>query len=232
MSTTYTEIRGARRLVWSGIGLGLASAVTVAGISLSSSETDSPLSALALLLMASLPSALAYLSLDRRPSLLPSAAMSAGLIGIVTLASGIGAIFLITALLWAMSIRKRPGRQPSPRWATLTRPGFAVLTLLPLIAMVSHLDPVCTVVDSDGNVIERRANPQADTGWRLSAGGSVTGSSLSTEGSAETCSSNVVEHWEAGLSVLIAAGVAGLASRWPTNDALLARESASAAAHL
>ncbi len=224
MSTKYNEIRAARRLVWLGIGLGLATAITIAAISLVSSTSDSPLAAVALLLMASLPSTLAYLSLDRRPSLLPAAAMSAALIGIVTLAAGIGAIFLIAALLWAMSIRRRPRRQPSPKWATLMRPGIAALTLLPLIAMVSHLDPICTVVDSDGNVIEERIDPRAETGWRLSAGGSVVGSSVSTDGSAETCSNNVIEHWEGGLSALIALGVGGLAVRWPTNDELLARQ--------
>ena len=228
MRDTYSEIRAARRLVWAGIALGLATALTIGMISLVSSEGDSPLAALALLLITALPSTIAFLSLDRRPSLLPAAAMSAGLIGIVTLAGGIGAILLITALLWALAIRRRPGAQPSPRWSSLKRPAIAALTLVPLIAMVSHLDPVCTVLDADGNVLERRVDSSAPSGWRLSSGDTVSGSSSSTEGVIETCSSNVVEHWEAALSAAVSIGVAGLAARWPTNDELLARSPTTA----
>lgn len=227
MKNTYSEIKTGRRLVWAGISLGWVTAVTVAGINLAS-DGDSPLAAIALLLVVSLPSTLAYLSLDRRPSLLAAAAMSAALLGVVTLAGGLGVILLIAAVLWALSIRRRPATAPEPRRAAVLRPALAALTLLPLFAMVSHLDPICTVVDATGSVVERRDDPTADSGWRLPVGGSVAGSSISTEGSTETCSSNVVEHWEAGLSALLSLGVAGLALRWPTNDALIDKSGMSA----
>lgn len=222
MKSTYSEIRSSRRLVWAGIALGLVSALIVGGINLAS-DGDSPLAALALLLVVSLPSALAYISLDRRTSLLAAAAMSATLLGIVTLAGGLGVILLIAALLWVLAIRRRAATAPEPRGAGLLRPALAALTLLPLFAMVSHLDPICVVVDADGNVVERRVDPSAETGWLLSAGGSVAGSSLSTEGSTETCSSNVVVAWEAGLSAVLSLGLVGLALRWPTNDELIER---------
>lgn len=220
MNNTYEDIKSGRRLTWAGIAVGAIAALAVGIVNLRSDEGSVP-SAIAFLVVLALPSTLGYLSLDRRPSLLGAAAMSGVLLGVITLSGGIGFVLLISSLLWAMAIRKRRRGFPEPGRGSLMRVGLAALTVLPLIALVAHLDPICTVIDADGTVIERRVDESAPSGWRLSPGSTSSGFSLTSEETTETCSSNVIEPWEAGLSVLVSLSIAALALRWPTNDRLV-----------
>lgn len=229
-NTTYDQIKTSRRLTGIGIGLGYAMAVAIAVINLTTSD-GTPFTALAFLATMSLPSTMALVSLDRRPALLTAASMSALLLGVITLTSGVGVILIVVGVLWALAIRRRPSAtSPDPRWAALTRPAIAALTVVPLLAMSSHLDPMCTVTNSEGTVIEVEAQASARSGWTLPFGGTTSGSSVSEEGQTETCASDTVRPWEAGLSILISIALVGIASRWPTNDELLAGESLPAEA--
>lgn len=219
MSDTYQEIKSGRRLTWAGIALGMAAAVAVAIIDLRSDDGSLP-AAVALLMVLALPSTLAYISLDRRPSLQGAAAMSGVLLGIITLGGGIGFVLLTSSLLWAMAIRRRSPAALEPKRSGLVRVGLAALTVLPLIALTAHLDPICQVFGADGELIDRRVDETAPSGWGFSTGTTSTGSSLSSGEATESCSSNVIEPWEAAISALLSVGVAGLALRWPTNDML------------
>lgn len=216
--TTYRDIKTGRRLIWIGIFLGLSIALGLA-IASYRSEDGSLIKALAFLAFMSVPAAFALLSLDRRPSLLTAAAMAALVQGVLLLTSGIGLLQVIPSLLWYLAGQKRPRPAAAPTWATWARPLLAVATLLPLVVMFSHLDPMCTVTDADGTVVSSEIDKDAPAGWALTLGGS-SGSSTDSDGVTRSCTSDTVRSWESALSMAISVLIVGSATRWPTTTHL------------
>jgi len=217
--TTYRDIKTGRRLIWAGILFGLSIALGLA-IATYTSEDGSLFKALAFLALMSIPSAFALLALDRRPSLLTAAGMTALLQSVLLLTSGIGLLQLIPAILWYLAGQKRPRPAAAPPWATWVRPLLAGASLLPLLVMFSHLDPICTVTDAEGTVITSGVDTSAPSGWTLSLGSS-TGSSTDSDGVTRSCTSDTVRPWESALSLAVSASIVGLATRWPTATRLI-----------
>lgn len=211
--SVYTDIKSSRRLVWIGAILGYAVAIGIGLANLAAGE-GTPLSALAFAGVFSLPPTLAILSLDRRPALLTVASMGAVIQGVLMITS-IGLIELVPAILWYMAAQRRPLPAKTPRGAAWIRPLLAVATVVPLLAMVTHLDPVCTVTSSDGSVIRTYEYDQATTGWSLNLGSST--STSESDGETTTCATNTMTAWEAGLSLALSILHAVLiAVWWPT----------------
>lgn len=216
--STYTEIKNSRRLIWAGIVVGYVLALGVALANLNT-EDGTVLSAIAFLGWLAIPPTLAVFSLDRRPSLLTLAAMAAALQG-VTFITSIGLVELVPAIMWYLAARKRPREAMAPRGATWIRPSLAAATLLPLLLLFIHLDPLCTVTGSDGAVVRSYVSERAQTGWSLQIGGS-TSTTGSQGGETTTCTSNRIVGWEAGASIAVTVlYVALVAAYWPPADQL------------
>ncbi len=212
--TTYRDIKTGRRLIWAGIVFGQSIAVALA-IATYMSDEGSLLRAAAILALMSIPAVFALLSLDRRPSLLTAAAMAALVQGVLLLTSGLGLLQVIPAILWYLAGQKRPRAAAAPAWATWARPLLAVATLLPLVVMFSHLDPMCTVTDADGTVISSEIDTDARSGWAPLSLASSTGSSTDSDGVTQSCTSDTVRPWESALSMAVSVFIVGLATRWP-----------------
>ncbi len=212
--TTYQDIRLGRGLVWAGIAIGYGIAVAAAILSLVNSE-GSLLSPFAFLAMLAISPTMATIALDRRPSLLTAAAMAAVVQGFVSLSS-LGLIEFIPAILWALAVQRRPRSALEPSWATWARPVIAAVSILPLFVMFIHSDPRCTVTAADGTVISSTVDEGAAAGWRLQLGSSGS-SSTGEDGITRSCTSDTVQHWEAGLSVLVSLSLLAATFRlWPT----------------
>ncbi len=218
--TTYRDIKTGRRLVWAGIAFGGSIAAAFA-IATYMSDEGPLLRAAAIFALMSIPAAFALLSLDRRPSLLTAAAMAALVQGVLLLTSGLGLLQVIPAILWYLAGQKRPRAAAAPSWATWARPLIAGATLLPLVVMFSHLDPVCTVTDAEGSVISSEVDTNAASGWTLSLGGLTGSSSTETDGVTRSCTSDTVQPWESGLSLALSVVIVVLATRWPTATRLI-----------
>jgi hypothetical protein len=216
---TYLDIKSGRRLIWAGIVFGAAVALALA-IATYMSNDGSALRATATFGLVSIPAALALLSLDRRPSLLTAAAMAALVQGVILLTSGLGLLQVIPAILWYLAGQKRPRSAAAPGWATWARPLLAVATLLPLVVMFSHLDPICTVTDADGRVLSSEVDSDARSGWAPLSLGSSAGSSTDSDGVTRSCTSDTVQPWESAASLAVSVLIVGLASRWPTANQL------------
>jgi hypothetical protein len=223
----YRDIKTGRRLIWAGIIFVVSMALAIASYM---SQDGSALKALAVLAFMSIPAALALLALDRRPSLLTAAAMSALVQGVLLLTSGLGLLQVIPAILWYLAGQKRPRAAAAPTWATWARPLLAVATLLPLVVMFSHLDPICKVTDAGGTVVSSEVDTNAPSGWALSLGG-LTSSSTDTDsdGVTRSCTSDTVRPWESALSLAVSALIVGLATRWPTGTRLIEESEPSSA---
>ena len=211
--TFYQEIRSSRRLVMLGVVLavGLAAAPLVIALVV---DDGRPLAAVGITAIALIPPALALLSLDRRPSLLPAAAMGALILAVALLSAFIPLVHLPVAVIWALAWRRRPHRPVDPPWASVARPLLAGAVILPLFVMFAHLDPGCAITHPDGTVEEVATD--APTGWRFGRGGIIETSGSGGPGTAETtCWSDTVLWWEALVAVALAAGVVALAWRWP-----------------
>lgn len=217
--STYTRIKTSRRLVWAGIIVGYAFAVGVA-VANFGSDDGTVLTAFAFLAALSLPSSLALASLDRRPALLTMAAMAALVQGALLLTSVVGLLELIPAILWYLASQRRPRPAVAPRQATWARPALAAATVVPLLVMFLHVDPLCVVTDSEGTVVRTYVEEGAATGWNLGLGTSTTGSP-GAAGETTTCTSNRIVPWEAVVSVSISALYLMLiVGFWPTADRL------------
>jgi hypothetical protein len=220
---TYEDIRSARRLVLAGVWLSLG--LALAGIALVALNSEwaagTALAALAWVIVLGVPAAWAWLSLDRRQSLLPAAAMASLVVAVAELFALVPPVHLIPALLFWLGHRRRP-QSPNPV-APWKRPLMAAALVLPALAMGSHLDPICTTVGEDGTTLTT-AYPGAATGWSIGLGGATTETSTSgasgSEGGSTTCTSDTTAWWEgaAGLLVAVAVSVPGL--RWPVNRAM------------
>lgn len=221
--STYTQIKTSRRLVWAGVvvGYGFAVGVAVANVG---SEQGSLLSAAAFLATLSLPPTLALASLDRRPSLLTMATMASLVQAALLLASAVGVIELVPAILWYLASRRRARPAVAPRHATWIRPLLAVATVLPLLVMFVHLDPLCVVTDRNGTVVRTYVDEGAASGWELGLDSTSTSNSQTgSAGETTTCTSNRIVSWEAAASLSLSAIYLGLVIRlWPTADRLAA----------
>jgi hypothetical protein len=217
--TAYQDIKAGRRLTWIGIVAALALGLAVASFTV---EEGTVLTSMALFALMVLPAALAYLALDRRPSLLTAAAMAALLQSVLLLTSGLGFLQLVPAILWYLAGQKRPRPAAAPRWATWGRPLLAAATVLPLLVMFVHLDPECTITDADGTVVSSGVDTNAPTGWSFGFGSSGS-SSTDSDGVTRSCTSNTIRPWESALSLVLSAAIAGLVMRWPTSNQLADR---------
>ena len=214
--TTYRDIKVGRGLVWAGILLGYVVAIGVT-VSNLTTEYGTALTALAFLMVLSIPSTMALLALDRRPSLQTAATMSAILIGVLLLFAVIGLAYVVMAILWYQAGQRRPRPPIAPVWASWARPLLAAATILPLIVMMIHLDPRCTINDADGNVTVT-SDTEFPTGWGWSYGAIVTTTSDDSEST--SCTTDTTQPWEALLSIGVSASVVAVASRWPTAASL------------
>ena len=214
--TTYRDIKVGRGLVWAGIVLGYGAAVVVTVINLTS-EYGTVLSALAFMMMLSIPSTLALLALDRRPSLSTVATMSAVLIGVLLLLSLIGLVYVVMAILWYLAGQRRPRPPVAPAWGSWARPLLAASAILPLLVMMIHLDPRCTLTDADGNVTVT-SDTDLSTGWGWAF---IASETTTSDGSgSKSCVSDTIQPWEALASMGVSAAVVIVASRWPTAASL------------
>lgn len=210
--SAFRRMRVSRGLIWAGILLGLAAAISVGVLSVTAGD-ESADAAAAFAVMLSVPSIFAFLSLDRRPSLLTAATMSAVLAGVFLIMAGIGFIYFLVATVWYFANGRRPRPAAAPSWATWARPLLAAATLVPLIVLVAHLDPECTVTSADGTVTSAPADDYP-SGWSLGMGTSWTGES--GDGTAKSCTSNTIVPWEAMASLGASAGLVWVGTRWPT----------------
>jgi hypothetical protein len=217
--TTYQDIKSGRRLTWTGIVIAVAVSLAVASFA---GKEGTVLTAMAFFALMVLPAALAYLALDRRPSLLTAAAMAALLQTVLLLTSGLGFLQLIPAILWYLAGQRRPRPAAAPRWATWGRPLLAAASLLPLLVMFVHLDPECTTTDADGTVVSSGVDASAPSGWGFGFGTSGS-TSTDSDGVTRSCTSNTVRPWESALSLVVSAAIVGLAVRWPTSNQLVDR---------
>jgi hypothetical protein len=216
--STYTDIKNSRRLIWGGIAIGYVIALALAIANLNSEE-GTLLSALAFLGWLAIPPSLAVTSLDRRPSLLAVAAMGAVLQGVILITS-IGLLELVPAILWYLAARRRQREAVAPRGAFWIRPLLAAATLIPLLVLLVHLDPLCTVTAPDGSVARTYVEDGARTGLSFQLGG-MTSTSGSGGGETTTCTTDIIVGWEAAASVALSGlYVALIVTFWPTADRL------------
>jgi hypothetical protein len=217
--TAYQDIKAGRRLTWIGIVAGAAIALGMSVASITSDE-GTVLTSMAFFALMVLPAALAYLALDRRPSLLTAAAMAALVQSVLLLTSGLGFLQLVPAILWYLAGQKRRRPAAAPRWATWGRPLLAAATVLPLLVLFVHLDPICTVTEADGTVVSSGVDTNAPSGWGFGFGTSGS-SSTDSDGVTRSCLSNTIRPWESALSLVVFAAIVGLAVRWPTSNQLV-----------
>lgn len=216
---TYDDIRSTRRLVLVGAWLGLAASTAGLVLFLINVEfaTGSVLGMVAWVAVLAVPSMWAFRSLDRRPTLLPAAAMGALVVGLVELFVFVPPVHLIAALVFWLAARRRPA--PGAPVASWKRPLMAATLVLPALVMSSHLDPVCTTVGADGTT---ETTQVGEGGWSLGLGGSSSSTTASSSSGFDavettTCSSDTTVWWEgvAGLAVALAVALPGV--RWPAN---------------
>jgi hypothetical protein len=216
--SAYRDIKTSRRLISGGIAIGYAIALAVAIANLNTEE-GTLLSALAFLGWLAIPPSLAVTSLDRRPSLLAVAAMGAVLQGVILITS-IGLLEVVPAILWYLAVRRRPREAVAPRGAFWIRPLLGAATLIPLLVLLVHLDPLCTVTSPDGSVVRTYVEDGARTGWSFQLGG-VASTSGSGSGETTTCTNDIIFGWEAAVSVTLSVlYVALIVTFWPTADQL------------
>lgn len=219
----HEDIIRNRRQVRVGIALGYAIAVALAAIRLVNTDPATlgeTLGSLALGATLATPATLALLSLDRRPTLLPAAAVGALVSGIVTL--WLLPIWLAVAYLWYRAWSGRPVRATVPQARSAAVIGLGALTAVSMLALFTHVDPACTQLLADGT--ERSIDPATrgfDTGWAFTALGTTSSSSSSgtsaigTEVAEETCTSNTVVVGEALASLGVTALILETGRRWP-----------------
>jgi hypothetical protein len=217
---TYEGIRTARRLVvigaWSGAGLALA--YLAVAIAEAESAPGAIWTLFPLSVLLATPSVWALLSLDRRPALLPAAAMAAVVVAVIELLLFFFLpVHLIPAILFSTAVRRRPRPESArPPWK---RPLMAAALVLPLLGLISHLDPVCTTVAADGSVVQQ-ANDGAPTGWRFQVlSMAFSTSSVAVPGEERTtCFSDSTVWWEGLSSLVLAVAVVLPGLRWPPSE--------------
>lgn len=219
--SVYETIKLNRRVVWGGIALGYLLAAVLAGIRIVN-VGDTPgevLGSLALGVAAGVAPTLALISMDRRPTLLPAASMSAVALGVIELTLLPVWLLLALAWWWAYSRRQVKVEVSRPMW--WARVAMALGVVLAVFALFVHLDPRCTETMADGTVREvDPADSGFESGWRFGSSGSPAESS--GEGGpggpvASSCTSDTIVWGEALASLLISSSVVVAGLRWPVN---------------
>jgi hypothetical protein len=191
--------------------------------STSNGRPATALAALAWVTVLGVPAAWAWLSLDRRPSLLPAAAMASLVVAVVELFVLVPPVHLVPALLFWLGHRRRP--QSPNRVAPWKRPLMAAALVLPALAMGSHLDPVCTTVGRGWHRAHHRRPGRSDGMGHRSRGRHHRDEHHRDEGAdgsaggTTTCTSDTTVWWEGAPGLLVAVAVAVPGFRWPVNAA-------------
>ncbi len=219
--SVYETMKLNRRVVWGGIVIGylLAVALAAVGIANTGDTAGEVLGSLALGVAVGVAPTLALISLDRRPTLLPAASMSAVALGVIELT--LLPLWLLLALIWWWAHNRRPVKVEVSRPLWWARVAMALGVVLAVFALFVHLDPRCTETMGDGTVQEvDPADRGFESGWRFGSGGSSE--EISGEGGpggpvASSCTSDTIVWGEAIASILISMGVIGAALSWPVN---------------
>ena len=217
--TMYRDTRRNRRWVQIGValGYGMVLAVMVIGVVNFGSESGEVLGSVALATSAAIAPALARLSLDRRPGLLPAAALASLITGLLTLV--LLPIAFVASLIWMHAWWRRPVKVEVSRgqWSGVALGMSAAFAVFVLFV---HLDPVCTETMADGTVVEVDAAEHGfPAGWTLGSPNSVIGSESGFGGTvASSCVSDSIVWGEALASLAVSLGAIGAAARWwPVN---------------
>lgn len=217
----YRDIRRSRRLVVIGIGVGYAMALAVLVISLVNTGTGvgEILGSVALASSAAIAPTLAWLSLDRRPGLLPAAGLAALITGLVNLI--VLPVALVVALIWRQAWSIRPVKVEVSRGLWWSGVAMAMGSALAVFVLFAHLDPRCTETQADGTVLVVDPSQHGmGSGWRLGVGniGSTSSQSGPDGPVATSCTSDTVIWPEALASIGVSLGVIVAAARlWPLN---------------
>jgi uncharacterized membrane protein len=198
--TLYQDIRRNRRLILIGVALGYGMALAVLVIRLINTGTESGevLGSIALATSAAIAPSLAWLSLDRRPGLLPAAALASLMIGLVTLV--LLPVAFVVSLIWMQAWSSRPVKVEVSRGQWWSGVALGMTAAVAVFALFVHLDPVCTETMADGTVVEvDPAEHGFRSGWTLGSPNSViTGSETGFGGTvASSCSSDTIVWGEA-----------------------------------
>jgi hypothetical protein len=215
---THHDILENRRLVKAGIVLGYAGAIALTITRFANTDPGTvgeTLGSLAMGLALATPATLAALSLDRRPTLLPAAAIAAAVTSFI--ASVMLPVGLITAFIWYRAWAARPVPAPTSRTRAAARVGLGLLVLTSMLSLFIHVDPVCIQRLTDGS--ERTVDAASrgfNSGWAFGIVQTQSGSSSSgIDVAEEICTSNTVVLGEAGASLTLTALVLALGFRWP-----------------
>ena len=226
--TMYQDIRRNRRWVLIGIVLGyaMALALLVVRIINTGTEPGELLGSIALAVSAAIGPSLAWLSLDRRPGLLPAAALASLITGLVTLI--LLPVGFVLALIWMQAWSSRPLKVEISRGQWWSGVALGMSAAVAVFVLFVHLDPVCTETLGDGTVVAvAPAEKGYRSGWRLglSAGTTETQSGFGGPVSS-SCSSDTIVWGEALASLAVSLGAIGAAARWwPVNAKYPAEES-------
>lgn len=152
--TLYRDIRRNRHWVLIGVvlGYGMAVAVLVIRIINTGTESGEVLGSIALAASAAIAPSLAWLSLDRRPGLLPAAALASLITGLVTIV--LLPIAFVTSLIWMQAWWSRPVKVEISRGQWWFGVGLGMSAAIAVFVLFVHLDPVCTETLADGAVAE------------------------------------------------------------------------------
>jgi len=226
--TLYQDIRRNRRLILIGVALGYGMALAVLVIRLISTGTESGdvLGSIALATSAAIAPSLAWLSLDRRPGLLPAAALASLMTGLVTLV--LLPVAFVVSLIWMQAWSSRPVKVEVSRGQWWSGVALGMTAAVAVFVLFVHLDPVCTETMADGTVVEvDSAEHGFRSGWTLGSPNSViTGSETGFGGTASSCSSDTIVWGEALASLVVSLGAVGAAALWwPLNAKHPAEES-------
>lgn len=218
--TLYRAIRRSRRLVVVGIGLGYAMALAVLVIRVVNTDSGigEILGSIALALSAAIAPTLAWVSLDRRPGLLPAAGLAALITGLVNLV--VLPVALVMALIWRQAWSTRPVKVEVSRGLWWAGVALAMGSAISVFVLFMHLDPVCTETMGDGTVLQVDPSEHGfASGWRLGVGSTGTSSQSGPNGPvSSSCTSDTVIWPEAVASMVVSLGAIVAASRmWPVN---------------
>ncbi|MDH3498602.1 MAG: hypothetical protein OEM97_00630 [Acidimicrobiia bacterium] len=217
---TFASITRTRRLIWTGIIIGLLPAPAFIAIRIVNSNPRTIgeiVGSVALGAAVALPVVYAWLSLDRRSGLLPVAAAGAVIVGVFSLVTL--APWVLVALIWWGAARRRVPQQQHGLTGALHRAALIVLIVGAFAVLFVHADPVCTQTLRDGTVDTIDAHAQGfASGWSFSVGGSVeTSTGASGDVVSSSCASDTIVLGEALASLTISAVAIALAARWPAN---------------
>jgi len=221
--TVYQIIKRNRRLIWIAAVLGCLLAIVLLVIRLVNVEprAGEVLGSVALAVAAATAPTLALISLDRRPALLPAAALASVFMGIIELT--LLPVWILLALTWAWAHSRRPMKTEVSRPMWWARVALGLGVAVSVLVLFSHLDPYCTQTMGDGTIqVLDPADQGMRTGWRFGTTNSqgFAGEQTGFDGAVSTvCSSDRIVWGEAVASLLISLVVIGAGLRWPLNNA-------------